>query len=61
MDLPDKRSMESIAEHWRPYRTLGTWYMWHVLEMKEAAYTCTSLSKNVRYLVLAFDEVVSCI
>jgi DNA-3-methyladenine glycosylase II len=39
MDLPDKKSIELIAEKWKPYRTLGSWYMWHVLETKEAAFT----------------------
>jgi DNA-3-methyladenine glycosylase II len=39
MDLPDAKSIEAIAEKWRPYRTLGSWYMWHVLETKEAAFT----------------------
>ena len=37
-DLPGRGEMEAIAERWRPYRTLGSWYMWHVLETKEAAY-----------------------
>jgi DNA-3-methyladenine glycosylase II len=38
MDLPGKKEMETIAENWSPYRTLGSWYMWHVLETKEASY-----------------------
>lgn len=26
--LPSGREMEEIAEPWRPYRSVGTWYMW---------------------------------
>ena len=32
--LPDKPSpeeMRRIAEPWRPYRSVGTWYMWRSL------------------------------
>mmetsp|Transcript_41841 Transcript_41841/g.99247 ORF Transcript_41841/g.99247 Transcript_41841/m.99247 type:complete len:398 (-) Transcript_41841:197-1390(-) len=39
VDLPSRREMEDIAESWRPYRTVGSWYMWHVVETAEAAYT----------------------
>eukprot|EP01059_Diplonema_ambulator_P010453 TRINITY_DN204_c0_g1_i5.p1 TRINITY_DN204_c0_g1~~TRINITY_DN204_c0_g1_i5.p1 ORF type:complete len:894 (+),score=282.64 TRINITY_DN204_c0_g1_i5:2604-5285(+) len=37
--LPTVKEMEEIAQAWRPYRTIGTWYMWHVVETKDAAYT----------------------
>jgi hypothetical protein len=30
---------DAIAEAWHPYRTVGSWSMWHVVETKEAAYT----------------------
>jgi len=26
--LPDPRKMERIAAPWRPYRTIGSWYLW---------------------------------
>ncbi len=26
--LPSETRMERIAEAWRPYRTIGTWYLW---------------------------------
>jgi len=26
--LPSEEEMHRIAEPWRPYRTVGTWYMW---------------------------------
>jgi DNA-3-methyladenine glycosylase II len=27
-NLPDPRKMERIAAPWRPYRTIGSWYIW---------------------------------
>jgi len=27
-DLPEKDQIEQIAEKWRPYRTVATWYLW---------------------------------
>ena len=32
--LPDARRIEKIAASWAPYRTIGSWYMWRVLELK---------------------------
>jgi DNA-3-methyladenine glycosylase II len=32
--LPDARRVEKIAAPWAPYRTVGSWYMWRVLELK---------------------------
>jgi len=34
--LPNAERLGSIAEPWRPYRTLGAWYMWRVLEVADA-------------------------
>ena len=31
--LPDARRVEKIAATWAPYRTVGSWYMWRVLEL----------------------------
>jgi DNA-3-methyladenine glycosylase II len=31
--LPDARRIEKIAAPWTPYRTIGSWYMWRVLEL----------------------------
>jgi DNA-3-methyladenine glycosylase II len=31
--LPDARRIEKIAATWAPYRTVGSWYMWRVLEL----------------------------
>lgn len=30
-ELPSPEEMRRIAEPWRPYRTVGTWYMWRSL------------------------------
>ena len=30
-DLPEKEKIEEIAEKWRPYRTVATWYIWKSL------------------------------
>lgn len=35
--LPDAQRVERIAAPWAPYRTVGSWYMWRVLELGPAA------------------------
>lgn len=30
-ELPKKDAMERLAEPWRPYRSVGTWYIWRSL------------------------------
>ncbi len=32
-DLPTKLEMEAIAENWRPYATVASWYLWQSLEV----------------------------
>jgi DNA-3-methyladenine glycosylase II len=32
-ELPDRETGERIAESWRPYATVGSWYCWRSLEM----------------------------
>jgi len=27
-DEPDRAALEAIGERWRPYRSMGTWYVW---------------------------------
>ncbi|KAJ7300114.1 hypothetical protein O6H91_10G089500 [Diphasiastrum complanatum] len=29
--LPDAEKMEELSSKWKPYRSLGSWYMWRVL------------------------------
>ena len=31
-DLPDERKIEELAETWRPFRTVATWYLWKSLQ-----------------------------
>ena len=31
--LPEAKRIEKIAAPWAPYRTVGSWYMWRVLEL----------------------------
>jgi len=31
-EMPKPRELEAVAEPWRPYRSIGSWYMWRHLE-----------------------------
>ena len=31
-DLPKPEEMEALAESWRPYRSVGCWYLWRSLD-----------------------------
>jgi len=31
---PKKKEMEELAENWRPYRSIASWYMWRILDSK---------------------------
>ena len=31
-DLPKPKELESLAEPWRPYRSVGAWYLWRVAD-----------------------------
>jgi DNA-3-methyladenine glycosylase II len=33
--LPEAPRIEKIAAPWAPYRTIGSWYMWRVLELDD--------------------------
>lgn len=35
-ELPKPAEMERIAEPWRPYRSVGSWYMWRHLDLPNA-------------------------
>jgi len=32
--LPDKKRLTKLAECWRPYRSVGSWYMWRAVDVK---------------------------
>lgn len=36
-ELPKPAEMERVAEVWRPYRSIGSWYMWRHLDWLAAA------------------------
>lgn len=36
-DLPGRKELEALAEPWRPYRSVASWYLWRVLELPAAA------------------------
>ncbi len=33
---PKKKEMEALAESWRPYRSIGSWYMWRLVDDKSS-------------------------
>lgn len=38
-DLPTPAEMERLSAPWRPYRSLGAWYMWRLIEAKPSVVT----------------------
>jgi DNA-3-methyladenine glycosylase II len=36
-DLPDRKTSQAIAEPWRPFSTIASWYCWRSLELRKAA------------------------
>ncbi len=32
-DLPDKKTIEKLAQPWQPYRTIASWYLWRSLDL----------------------------
>lgn len=34
-DLPGPLQMEQLCEKWRPYRSVGSWYMWRLIEARK--------------------------
>ncbi|MSU62055.1 MAG: DNA-3-methyladenine glycosylase 2 family protein [Pedosphaera sp.] len=34
-ELPDKKASQRIAEPWRPYATIASWYCWRSLELPD--------------------------
>ncbi|WCJ24916.1 DNA glycosylase superfamily protein [Euphorbia peplus] len=36
-ELPHPLQMEEVCEKWRPYRSVGSWYMWRFMEAKVSA------------------------
>jgi DNA-3-methyladenine glycosylase II len=42
--LPRPLEMEEICEKWKPYRSVGSWYMWRFMEAKGVTSTSTVAS-----------------
>ena len=40
--LPDAEQMERLAHKWRPYRSVGSAYMWMVIDEKSNAKRSTA-------------------
>lgn len=36
-ELPKPVEMEELCEKWKPYRSVGSWYMWRLMESKSKA------------------------
>ncbi len=36
-DLPNKKTVESIALPWKPFRSIASWYLWRSLDIKTVA------------------------
>ncbi|XP_022132520.1 DNA-3-methyladenine glycosylase 1-like [Momordica charantia] len=34
-ELPKPVEMEKLCDKWKPYRSMGAWYMWRLMELKE--------------------------
>lgn len=43
-DLPRPSQMEQLCEKWRPYRSVGSWYMWRFVEGKEGPTAGTGIA-----------------
>ena len=35
--LPDAKKLEQLAEAWKPWRSVGSWYMWRATELPKGA------------------------
>ncbi len=33
-EMPKPKALVELAEHWRPYRTVASWYMWRACELE---------------------------
>ncbi|CAH8385069.1 unnamed protein product [Eruca vesicaria subsp. sativa] len=38
-ELPGPLQMEQLCEKWRPYRSVGSWYMWRLIESNKTSKT----------------------
>jgi len=52
-ELPDAAKMEALAASWRPWRSIGSWYMWRLTEAEG-----TKSPKKLKKVKNAEEEVV---
>ncbi len=52
-ELPDAAKMEALAASWRPWRSIGSWYMWRLTEAEG-----TKSPKKLKKVKKAEEEVV---
>ncbi|ESQ27617.1 hypothetical protein EUTSA_v10018654mg [Eutrema salsugineum] len=43
-ELPRPSQMEQLCEKWRPYRSVGSWYMWRLIEAKSTPSNAASVT-----------------
>ena len=29
-ELPDAKTIEKLTDHWKPYRSIASWYIWQI-------------------------------
>ncbi|VFR01604.1 unnamed protein product [Cuscuta campestris] len=44
--LPEGSEMERICEKWKPYRSVGSWYMWRLMEASKSVAKKTKSSRS---------------
>lgn len=37
-ELPDRKTIESLGQRWKPYCTIASWYLWRSLEFSDAGW-----------------------
>ncbi|KAI4389932.1 hypothetical protein MLD38_002098 [Melastoma candidum] len=43
-ELPRPSHMEALCDKWRPYRSVGAWYMWRLVESKGSASSAAAVA-----------------
>ncbi|KAA0036227.1 hypothetical protein IC582_018434 [Cucumis melo] len=46
-ELPKPAEMEKLCEKWKPYRSIGAWYMWRLMEEKGVVKKGSDLPDNM--------------
>ncbi|CAA6671255.1 unnamed protein product [Spirodela intermedia] len=51
--LPRPSQMEQLCERWKPYRSVGSWYMWRLVEAKGMPAALATVSSGAAVMVAA--------